>query len=86
VKTNNENEARKYWEFNYNPEFRKELMDQWHEIEETLVQPENLDDNLDLRNTVALEKIAHYLKEIAEDGILTYNGELYINSKKDEAT
>ena len=86
MKTNSKNEALDYWEFNYNPEFRKELIDRWREIEDTLIQPENIDVNLELRKTVALEKIADYLEQISENGLLTYEGKKYYNSKKDETT
>ena len=44
------------------------------------------DDNLDLRKTIALEKIARCLEEICEDGLLVYDGKKYYNSKKDETT
>jgi hypothetical protein len=44
------------------------------------------DDNLDLRKTIALEKIARCLKQICEDGLLVYDGKKYYNSKKDETT
>ena len=86
MKTNSKNEALDYWEFNYNREFRRELIDRWDEIEETLIQPENVDVNLELRKTVALEKIADYLEQISENGLLTYEGRKYYNSKKDETT
>jgi hypothetical protein len=86
MKINNEKEAKEYWEGAYNPEFQKELRDRWTEIQDILVQPENLHANLELRNTVALEKIAHYLEQISEEGLLVYNGENYHNPKKEETT
>ena len=38
------------------------------------------------RQVEALEKIAHFLGQIAEEGMLTYDGKKYFNSKKDETT
>ena len=81
-----EYEAREYWKYNYTPEFRRELTKRLSEIKDTLIQPENIDINLELRKTVALEKIADYLEQISENGLLTYDGRKYYNSKKDETT
>jgi len=38
------------------------------------------------RQVEALEKIAYLLGQIAEEGMLTYDGKKYFNSKKDETT
>ena len=79
-----EQDARKYWRYNYTTDEYRRLARKWDEIKDKLHQPENIDTNLELRKVEALEKIAYLLGQIAEEGILTYDGKKYFNSKKGE--
>ena len=81
-----EQDARKYWRYNYTTDEYRRLARKWDEIKDKLHQPENIDTNLELRKVEALEKIAYLLGQIAEEGILTYDGHDTVVPKKDKTT
>ena len=59
-----EQDARKYWRYNYTTDEYRRLARKWDEIKDKLYQPENIDTNLELRKVEALEQIAAELGKL----------------------
>jgi hypothetical protein len=59
-----EQDARKYWRYNYTDDEYRKLVGKWDEIQDKLHQPENIDTNLELRKVEALEQLVEYFREL----------------------